>query len=99
MRDMRGEGVMCVMRVIRVMRVMYEKGVMRVMCATREMRVMRVTRAPRVYFVGVVLQKGVVAHQALIRGHCITFWLIVPSLQVASSFACSVASLSLSPDY
>ena len=42
---------------------------------------------------------GVVAHQSLIRGHCTTFWLIVPSLQVASSFACSVASLSLSPDY
>ena len=65
----------------------------------RYARYARSTRAPRVYFVGVVLQKGVVAHQALIRGHCITFWLIVPSLQVASSFACSVASLSHSPDY
>ena len=29
------------------------------------------------------------------RGNCISFWLSVPPLQVVPSFACSVASLSL----
>ena len=38
-------------------------------------------------------------HHALIRGLCITFWLSVPSLQVAPRFACSVASLSQSPGH
>ena len=33
------------------------------------------------------------------RGHCTPFWLIFPPLQVAPSFACSVASLSQSPDH
>ena len=33
------------------------------------------------------------AHHALIRILCIAFWLSVPSLQVAPTFACSVASL------
>ena len=44
-----------------------------------------------------VARKGVVAHQALVRGLCIAFWLSVPSLQVALGFACSVASLRRCP--
>ena len=44
-------------------------------------------------------KKGVVAHHALARGHCIAFWLSIPSLQVAPRFACSVASLSRSPGH
>ena len=44
-------------------------------------------------------EKGVVVHHALTRGLCITFWLGVPSLQVAPRFACSVASLSQSPGH
>ena len=46
-----------------------------------------------------IQKKGVVVHHALIRGLCITFWLSVPSLQVAPRFACSVASLSQSPGH
>ena len=42
-------------------------------------------------------KKGVVVHHALIRGLCTAFWLSVPSLQVAPSFACSVASLCQFP--
>jgi len=42
-------------------------------------------------------QKGGVVHLQLSRGHCIAFWPSVPPLQVAPSFACSVASLSRSP--
>ena len=41
--------------------------------------------------------KGGVVHLQLSRGHCIAFWSSVPPLQVAPSFACSVASLSRSP--
>ena len=44
-------------------------------------------------------QKGVVVHFALTRGHCTSFWFIVPPLQVAPSLACSVASLSHSPGH
>ena len=44
-------------------------------------------------------KKGVVVHHALIRGLCIAFWLSVPSLQVAPSFACSVASLCRYPGH
>ena len=33
------------------------------------------------------------------RGHCSSFWLMFPPLQVAPSFACSVASLSRSPGH
>ena len=33
------------------------------------------------------------------RGHCSSFWLMFPPLQVAPSFACSVASLSRSPAF
>ena len=32
------------------------------------------------------------------RGDCAAFWSRIPSLLVVSSFACSVTSLSLSPD-
>jgi len=42
-------------------------------------------------------QKGGVVHLLLSRGHCIAFWPSIPPLQVAPSFACSVASLSRSP--
>jgi hypothetical protein len=42
-------------------------------------------------------QKGGVASVAPSRGHCISFWPAVPPLQVAPSFACSVASLNQSP--
>ena len=44
-----------------------------------------------------VHKKGGVVHLLLSRGHCIAFWPSVPPLQVAPSFACSVASLSRSP--
>ena len=44
-------------------------------------------------------QKGIVVHFALTRGHCTSFWFIVPPLQVAPSLACSVASLSHSPGH
>ena len=44
-------------------------------------------------------KKGGVAHLAHSRGHCITFWPSVPPLQVAPSFACSVASLSRFPGH
>ena len=44
-------------------------------------------------------QKDGVAHLAHTRGHCISFWLSVPPLQVALSFACSVASLSRYPSH
>ena len=44
-------------------------------------------------------QKGVVVHFALSRGHCTSFWFIVPPLQVTPSLACSVASLSHSPGH
>ena len=37
-----------------------------------------------------------VAHR---RGHCLPFWPIFPPLQVAPSFACSVASLNQSPGH
>ena len=33
------------------------------------------------------------------RGHCMPFWSMIPPLQVAPSFACSVASLSQSPGH
>ena len=42
-------------------------------------------------------KKGGVVHLLLSRGHCIAFWPSIPPLQVAPSFACSVASLSRSP--
>ena len=41
--------------------------------------------------------KDAVAHLVHSRGHCISFWLSVPPLQVAPRFACSVASLSRYP--
>ena len=44
-------------------------------------------------------KKGGVVHLTLSRGHCIAFWPSVPPLQVAPSFACSVASLSRSPGH
>ena len=44
-------------------------------------------------------EKDGVAHLAHTRGHCISFWLSVPPLQVAPSFACSVASLSRYPGH
>ena len=44
-------------------------------------------------------KKGGVTHLAHTRGHCITFWPSVPPLQVAPSFACSVASLSRFPGH
>ena len=37
-----------------------------------------------------------VAHR---RGHCLPFWPIFPPLQVAPSFACSVASLNQCPGH
>ena len=40
------------------------------------------------------LKKDGVVHLVHNRGHCISFWLSVPPLQVAPTFACSVASLS-----
>ena len=43
--------------------------------------------------------KGVVAHLAPSRGHCSAFNPTIPPLQVALSFACSVASLSHSPSF
>ena len=43
--------------------------------------------------------KGVVAHLAPSRGHCSAFNPTIPPLQVALSFACSVASLSQSPSF
>ncbi len=46
-----------------------------------------------------VWKKGGVTHLAHTRGHCITFWPSVPPLQVAPSFACSVASLSRFPGH
>ena len=42
---------------------------------------------------------GGVARVAHRRGHCAPFWLIFPPLQVAPSFACSVASLSRFPGH
>ena len=33
------------------------------------------------------------------RGHCIPLWVVLPSLQVVLSFACSVASLSRFPSH
>ena len=42
---------------------------------------------------------GGVVHLTHTRGHCITFWPSVPPLQVAPSFACSVASLSRFPGH
>ena len=44
-------------------------------------------------------KKGGVVHLLLSRGHCIAFWPSIPPLQVAPSFACSVASLSRSPGH
>ena len=41
----------------------------------------------------------VVVHLTHARGHCIAFWPRIPPLQVAPSFACSVASLSRSPGH
>ena len=41
----------------------------------------------------------VIAQLLLFRGNCILFSRTIPSLQVAPSFACSVASLSLYPDH
>ena len=41
--------------------------------------------------------KGTVAHLVPGRGHCSAFSSTIPPLQVALSFACSVASLSHSP--
>ena len=43
--------------------------------------------------------KGVVAHLTPSRGHCSAFNPTIPPLQVALSFACSVASLSQSPSF
>ena len=43
--------------------------------------------------------KGTVAHLTLSSGHCTAFSSTFPPLQVALSFACSVASLSLSPSF
>ena len=43
--------------------------------------------------------KGGVMHLAHSRGHCSSFWPSVPPLQVAPSFACSVASLSRCPGH
>ena len=48
---------------------------------------------------GHVENKGGVARLAHDRGHCIAFWPSVPPLQVAPSFACSVASLSRCPGH
>ncbi len=45
------------------------------------------------------LKKVVVVHLTHARGHCIAFWPRIPPLQVAPSFACSVASLSRSPGH
>ena len=41
--------------------------------------------------------KDTVVHLAPSRGHCMAFSSTIPPLQVALSFACSVASLSHSP--
>ena len=43
--------------------------------------------------------KSTVAHLAPSSGHCSTFSPTIPPLQVALSFACSVASLSHSPSF
>ena len=45
------------------------------------------------------LHKGGVVHLTHCRGHCIAFRPSIPPLQVAPSFACSVASLSRSPGH
>ena len=43
--------------------------------------------------------KDTVVHLAPSRGHCMAFSSTIPPLQVALSFACSVASLSHSPSF
>ena len=43
--------------------------------------------------------KDNVVHLAPSRGHCMAFSSTIPPLQVALSFACSVASLSHSPSF
>ena len=45
------------------------------------------------------LNKDTVVHLAPSRGHCSAFNPTIPPLQVALSFACSVASLSHSPSF
>ena len=54
-------------------------------------------RASMTGFLSSTWQKDAVAHLAHSRGFCISFWPSVPPLQVAPSFACSVASLSRYP--
>ena len=48
---------------------------------------------------GKFAKKVVVVHLTHTRGHCSAFWPSIPPLQVAPSFACSVASLSRSPGH
>ena len=60
----------------------------------------RLPRAPdSPYVKGLAANKDTVAHLAPSRGHCKAFSSTIPPLQVALSFACSVASLSHSPSF